>query len=231
MEIKKQVRNRVNHRMSAGGIAVLEKTTCLAAIQKRSLLVLVDEQNLSHSAGNLGYSLKCKTLARRIRAASKEAEIHLFTAANAGDEKAARKFNYSGYITHVKTIRLKPLPGGRQRRDSNIDNLFSYWTGLLTVSKVRDMVILASGDYGLAGELAEAIHSHDAGKNVEIVTLSLPGSTSQDLDAEKNQHITANLEIGLDLLAPLARSISQFSARALGGYRAFRYRNFINPSF
>jgi len=198
-----------------GCLGVLEKTTDLGAIKGRKVMVLLDEQNLSITARDLGYELKYGLLARRIREAAESARLHLFTASNPDGRNTSKRFEVLGYVTHVKTIRRKPLPDGGQRSDCNIDNLFAFWAGLLTVDNGWDVMVLASGDYGLSGELAEAICRRDTDNSTKLMTLSLPGSTAQDLDAQKNPNITANLEIGLDLLTPTNRSTRCFVARVL----------------
>lgn len=178
----------------------LETTTDLSPISGLKVLVLLDEQNLSITADGLGFSLDYAILARRIRSMAHKAELHLFTAANARDAGKGATFDALGYFVHIKRIRYVRLSADSVRRDSNVDNLFSFWAGILAPSCDTDVFLLASGDYGLAGELAQAICDHRAPQQVRVMTLSLPGSTSRDLDARKNPHVTANLEIGLDLL-------------------------------
>lgn len=182
----------------------LEQTTDLGAINDRRILVLLDEQNLSLGARDLGFRLDYDKLARRIRAATRHADLHLVTAAEADDTRPRRRFEALGYTVHVKLIRRVPLPNGHRRCDSNADNLFAFQTGLLLANGGTDAVVFGSGDYGLSGELAHALAGRK-GRKV-VMTLSLPESTSQDLDSRKNHHITANLEIGLDVMEPVSGS-------------------------
>jgi len=183
---------------------MLEKTTDLARIRARKVVFLLDEQNLSITAKKLGYTVKYDQLARRIRDNTKKAELRIFIASDPRSQAKAKRLKMLGYKVHVKNIRHKLLPNGEQRRDCNIDNIFAFWAGYCTQRNGHDVFVLGSGDYGLSGELSQAMHSLLGKRAAEVMTLSLPGSTAQDLDASRNKSISANLEIGLDLLSPLA---------------------------
>jgi hypothetical protein len=215
------------HPSAAADYAALERTTDLAAIKGRKTLVLLDEQNLSITARNLGYKLQYEQLAERIRETVESAELHIFVAADPADVRTAKEFAELGYVTHVKAIRHKFFPGRRQC-DCNVDNLFAFWTGQLTVGNKWDVIVLASGDYGLSGELSEAICRQHVNRPLQLTTLSLPGSTSQDLDARINPNITANLEIGLDLLKPLRLSTRRLPAAVSGSYRKLRFISHVS---
>jgi len=188
-----------------GFAGLLEHTTDLSAIAGKRTLVLLDEQNLSISARQLGYRLDYGRLARGIRSAAQAADLHLFMAVDQDAGREMLELKGQGYTVHAKTIRRIPLPGGRYRADTNVDNLFAFWTGLFAVKAgFCEVLMFGSGDYGLAGELAQAIKAGSRRRLPHVMTLSLPGSTSQDLDAHKNPHIKANLEIGLDLMEPVS---------------------------
>jgi hypothetical protein len=180
----------------------------------------VDEQNLSIGARDLGYELQHDLLANRLGTAARSAELHLFTAADLDTEVESR-FKNMPYIVHTKAIRRTRLDDGRYRSDCNIDNLFSFWVGVLAVKTTFNVIVFGSGDYGLAGELSKEIRSLRRKRSVQIMTLSLPGSTAQDLDSDENPDITANLEIGLDLLKPIAASFRRVTgARGAGCHRS-----------
>lgn len=200
----------------------LERTTDLGPIAGRKVLVLLDEQNLTIAARDHGYALPYNLLAKRIRRVTKTAELHIFIAAHQKDGRACKKLERSGYAVHVKTIRQKRFANGDRRCDSNIDNLFSFWAGLCVPNTACQVIVLGSGDYGLSGEIAQAICAQHRTDSVQIMTLSLPGSTSQDLDAYINRNVTANLEIGLDLMKPLPRLLCQIPAGSVAGSQKFR---------
>ena len=192
----KSIQPFLNHRV------ILEKCTRLNNVQNKRILVLVDEQNLSIAANKLGFRLQYDLLSAKLKEIAKRVRLHIFIASEIPDTKYKERFEAIGYKTHVKIIRYIPINGGRFRTDSNIDNLFAFWAGIFCKRNSYDVLILASGDFGLSGELASAFRQQKTGKPVQIMTLSLPGSTAQDLDARINPDITANLEIGLDVLQP-----------------------------
>lgn len=214
--------------LSTNGCLSLENTTDLTAIGNRKVLVLLDEQNLSITAKKLGFRLRYDLLTKRIRREAGSAKLHIFVASEPRGNGIIGQFKKVGYVVHVKTIRRKLLPNGRLTCDSNVDNLFAFWAGVYISRATFDVVVLGSGDYGVAGELSEAINRYRR-KPIEILTLSLPTSTSEDLDARINPNITANLEIGLDLLKPSVHTRCQLAAAAASSFGKFRFGNFINP--
>jgi hypothetical protein len=181
----------------------LELHTDLSALHGLRALVLVDEQNLSISAQHLGYRLNYRRLARNLQDSTTSASLHVFIAAPEENHWSVKQLGHFGYVVHVKTIRRIPRAGGQIRRDTNIDNLFAFWLGRFVAAAAYEAVVLATGDFGLSGELAPVIHRLVPSATLPVMTLSLPGSTAQDLDARRNRHIAANLEVGLDLLKPL----------------------------
>ena len=68
----------------------------------------------------------------------------------------------------------------------------------------------------------------------DTISLNVPlpdGVTIEEGFRDHGFRWTQNLEIGLDLLEPLAHSVHQFPPRTLGGYRKFRSGNPVNPNF
>ena len=204
---------------STGQIA-LEPTSDLDAISGQKILVLLDEQNLSGGASNLGCELDFGQLAVKIRSVAHAVDLHLFIAAERHDRNKPHQFEKKGYRVHVKTIRRIPVNNGHVRCDGNIDNHFAFWAGIFASRVRRRIIILGSGDFGLAGDLAEQISKARGLTKPEIMTLSLPGSTAQGNDARKNPFITANLEIGMDVLRRQRHSGYVHAAGAPGSYRA-----------
>jgi hypothetical protein len=190
----------------------------------------MDEQNLSISAEELGFKLNYGLLAERIHATSGGAELHIFAAAHSHDQSVSKRFQRLSYQPHIKTIRHIQRLGGREYLDCNIDNLFAFWAGSLTAKTACEVLLLASGDYGLSGELATAIRQQHS-RTVSIMTLSLPGSTAFDLDARTNPDIAANLEIGLDLLKPNGYSKRQLPAGYAGYNGRFSFNSLTDPLF
>lgn len=203
MEWKRK--NRKNHDLLSEVMwfAKLEKTTQLSAISKRKVLVLIDEQNLTRGVLDHNFMLQYDLLAEQIRSIASSAKLHIFIAAKANDGKRRKHFARTGYIVHIKTIRRK-CSDNQLQWDHNVDNLFAFWAGLIARRNRYDTLILASGDYGLSGEISEAIcQLRGPGNKLQIMSLSVTGSTSSGLETRWNPYIANNLKIGLDLLRPL----------------------------
>ena len=205
-----------NHRKSnlviwyKGNRIILNGLTNLKAIRDKKVLILLDEQNLSIAARQLGFDLDFRQLADRIHNITTQAQLHLFAASCSQDQTATDWFEAAGYRVHIKVVRYRKDEKGRIRCDTNIDNLFAFWAGIKGPSTNCEAIVLASGDYGLAGELAQAIRRQPRRCPVEIMTLSLPGSTAQGLNARRNGHITANMEVGQDVLRPKRNKFRYF---------------------
>jgi len=190
---------------------LLEQATDLASLKGKRIIVMLDEQNVSKGAEQLGLRMRYDLLAERVHAAAATAKLHVFLAARPGASDRVSEFERLGFIAHAKVVRYIRPNGRGSIRDANIDNLFSFWLGWLVRTTPVDMVVIGSGDYGLSGELAKEIRMLRSRRPIGVATLSLPGSTAQDLDARHNLNIRVNLEIGLDVLDPMV----QFDQRAV----------------
>ncbi len=206
-------------------LANFDKATRFNAIQNRKVLVLIDEQNLSIPTEQHNLVLQYDLLAKRIRSAASSAILHIFIAARSNDDERRKQLTRMGYVVHVKTIRKK-YSNGRPILDHNVDNLFAFWAGLYVRKIQHDVMILASGDYGLTGEISKAICTIRQDNSPLIMSLSLPGSTSQGLNAQWNRYIKANIHIGLDLLGPLYQQTHWSNG---GNGKIHRYK--ANPFF
>jgi len=199
-------------------LAKLERTTQLSAIANNKVLVLIDEQNLTRGVLDHNFMLQYDLLAEQIHSSAKSAKLHIFIADNTNYGKRRKHFARLGYIVHTKTIRPK-ISKNRYGWDRNVDNLFAFWAGLIARRNRYDTLILASGDYGLSGEISEAICKLRGPSNkLQIMSLSVSGSTSSGLKARWNPYIAANLKIGLDLLKPLSPSFMWFFGRNGNGH-------------
>jgi len=181
----------------------LEPATVLEDLRGQTVLTFLDEQNLSKGARNHGLELDYRLLAERIRGAAKRVRLHLFTASADPDSPDVGMLRKHGYLVHTRAAREVRRSDGLIKPDINIDSLLAFWVGQLAVKTKAQVILLGSGDYALVGVLAAAIQVSRNGRGIAVMTLSLPGSTAQDLDARVNPHISANLEIGRDVLRPL----------------------------
>jgi len=228
----RHIKNRKHQGCGPVHCGILERGTDLTSVSGRRLLVLLDEQNLSITAKKQGFRLQYDLLAKRFKTVAETAELHIFMAVELWYEATKRqRFEESGYTVHLKRIRSRQFANGRRKCESNIDNLFAFWAGMSALRAEPEILVLGSGDYGLSGELAKETCEQRRNKAMSVMTLSLPGSTSQDLDAETNPNITANLEIGLDLLKPLAKRKLSSAAVTVSSFRWFRFGSFVDHIF
>lgn len=183
-------------------IDIAPVTGPMQPLQDRCVLLLADVENLSYSARNrLGQRISYDVLTTKLAKATANCQSHAFFSkpANAGDG-LSRYFTGLGWTAHTRDIAVVPTRQGIKRL-ANADNLILFKAGLLISRHSADVVIIASGDGELVCDLAEAITALP--KPRQVFTLSLAGSTSRRLDAERNRLIAANLEIGRDCLKPL----------------------------
>jgi hypothetical protein len=184
-------------RASQTVVHIAALTGPLAALAGRKVLVLADVENLSYGARDLGYKISYRTLADRLRAASRACALHAFFSREAGDEARAHYFEARGWVAHQRDIQVVRTCRGAERL-SNSDNLILFTAGVLVSRSDAEAVVVASGDGTLVCELAAAIRALP--RRRQVITLSLAGSTSWRLDAAKNPDIAANIEIGRDCL-------------------------------
>jgi len=186
---------------SVRGIHIAEKTGPLAILNGRKVLVLVDVENLNHSAYRLGFKVSYQMLGDRLRNLAKYCTLHAFFSCNQGDEGWNQYFIRRGWIPHPNDIEIINTYHGINRL-ANSDSLIIFTAGMLASRGNSDLVIIASGDGQLVCDIAKGLCSLP--KERHIATLSLAGSTSRRLDATKNAHILENIELGQDCLRPIA---------------------------
>lgn len=170
-----------------------------------SIIVLADVENLSYSAKNLGYQVLYKKLATKISEVSSSSKLHAFFSADHNEDELARLFLETGWIPHIHHIEIVQTYKGTERL-ANSDNLILFRAGQIAANENAEIFILASGDGKLVSDLAKFLTSLPS--RPRVLTLSLPGSTSFRLNADANQHICSNLEIGLDCLKPLYAEVA-----------------------
>jgi hypothetical protein len=192
----------VGRRVSQGrgsqrDIEVSRTTNPLELLSGRRALVLADVQNISVGAEQLGYKLSYRLLAERLRGATRSCSLHAFFAAGTNGDRLTEYFVERGWGSHPYPIHSVRTHRGVERR-TNTDFLLAFFAGALVRSSNADVVGICSGDGGLVADVARAIAEFP--KQRDVVTLSLAGSTAWALDAAVNGFITANIEIGQDVL-------------------------------
>jgi hypothetical protein len=171
----------------------------LQVLTGRSLLVLIDDQNLQLSARALGYKVSYRSLAALLKKTARAAALHTVFAHHVGDPRRSAYFRLAGWTPHTRTVDRVRTHRGVETR-ANADNLLVFLAGTLASRSTAATVLIGSGDGDLVCDLATALQALPTRR--QVVTLSLAGSTSHRLDASRNPAIAANVELGLDALRP-----------------------------
>lgn len=173
----------------------------LDVLRRRHVLVLADDENLRYSARDLGLKVSYSTLGELLRRASRRCALHTFFSHESHDGRRAAYFASRGWVPHGYVIRTVDTCRGPKRL-ANSDPLILFTAGQLVAQAKPRTVVIASGDGTLVCDLAAFLS--DFSKRIDVVTLSLPHSTSSRLDAAINPLISANVELGADCLAAAA---------------------------
>lgn len=172
-------------------------TAPLDALVDRDVLILADDENLRYGARDLGYQLSLSRLAQCLKRHAWRCVLHAFFSREPGDESRCQYLRERGWIPHPRDIETVQTHRGIECL-ANSDNDLLFAAGNLASRGTADVVVLASGDGSLVCDLARNLRQLPRART--ILTLSLAGSTSYRLDAARNPHIDANVEIGLDCL-------------------------------
>ncbi len=193
----KWIPDAVRQRTHKPGIEIAEVTGPMNSIEGRRLLTVVDVENLTYSARELGFKVSYKMLADKLRQAARSCVLHAFFSRERGDERWGSYFAARGWIPHPNDIETVQTYQGKKRL-ANSDNMILFNAGLFISRSTADTIVLASGDGSMVCDIAKFLS--ELPKPREVVTMSLAGSTSWRLDAKKNQYISCNIELGKDCL-------------------------------
>ena len=171
----------------------------LDRLEGRRILALLDVENLTISTRQAGFELIYAKLADRLKSASRAACLHAVLSVDPNDTCDREHMEQSGFTVHTRNIQR--LPGGR--KTANADNLFAFKAGVLVTRSKANLVVLGSGDGQLCDDIAQFIGTLP-GKR-EVLTLSVAGATSSLLNARTNSAIAENIEVGCDVLTPMAQ--------------------------
>ena len=189
-------------RLSLSGHPLPARTSGLAALHGRRVLVLLDGENISYSLKPTADCDYAKLAALLLQHASGGADLHAFASAQPGAavNYARSYFNAAGYVPHVEPIEVVNGAGGLRKR-ANSDNEILMHDARLIVTERPDWVVLASGDGDLGCDVARFIARET--KGVQFMTLGLRGSFSRRLRVDQNRQVTCNSWIGADVLVRL----------------------------
>ena len=152
----------------------------------------MDLENLIYSARGLDFYLELRVLTDLLRGATRACVLHAVYSGQPDDASPRRdELEDLGWRVHINSI------------GTNSDSLILWKAGSLLTRSQADCVLLGSGDGDLVETLAHCVKQH-LDKPRDVFTLSLPGSTSQRLNALHNPLISQNVEIGRDCLTPFS---------------------------
>lgn len=173
-----------------------------AVVRGHTVLMIIDEQNLSHCARDLGFDVDYERLGVLFGQRASTCQCHAVFSVASGDRERRAYFAQSGWTTHVRDVQIVKQ-GNERVRITDADPYIIFTAGLLVSRSPASTIILGSGDGHLVSEIAAAIGTLP--KPRKVCTLSLAGSTSYRLKADQNQYIAGNIELGLDCLTPSRR--------------------------
>lgn len=176
------------------------QTSPLHVLKNKRVLVLADVENIRYSAKNLGFRFSFGALKKILATVCEIEACHAFFSAPIPANTHEQYFEKRGWKAHVHPIETVQTYRGLKKR-ANSDNLILFKSGLLVSRSQADTILIASGDGDLVTDLARAILMLP--KIRQVITLSLPASTSYRLDATVSPYIEENMEIGADCLCPL----------------------------
>lgn len=184
------------------------RTGPLTTLNGKHVLVIADLENLRYSSARLGFVIDVAGLGRCLTAASAKCALHLgatvvpdlVNEAVTFSQQCGWKANIDPRESFITTHR-QSTHAEEPRNNVNADNLLSFMAGCLVTRTQAEVIVLASGDGRLVHSLARRVHN--LARTRQVLTCSLPGSTSQLLDARRNPFIAGNIEIGRDCLLPL----------------------------
>jgi hypothetical protein len=193
-----RTRRRFPERRRSSAV-IEERTGPLELLRGRAVLLLLDEENIRFGARDLGRKASFRRLREQVQAHAASSVCHAFLTTNEDNNARVKYLAARGYQVHVQ--RADQHPDSHAGRPTNADPFMLFHSGVIVSRSTATAVIIATGDGGLALSLAQSIRSLP--KRRAILTLSLPGSTAQRLDARRTALVDHNLEIGSDCLRPL----------------------------
>lgn len=194
------IRNVEKNNKNHSNLIIAKHTGPLVPIVNRKVLLLADIENLFYSARDLGQKVSFRQLAILIRQNASAARLYAFYSRQVGDNRRDGYFQERGWKPIPNDIQVVQTHQGTKRR-ANSDNLILVYAGYLISRSQADVICIASGDGAMVSDLARVIATFP--KSRTVVTLSLAGSTSYQLDARQNDYIDENIELGMDCLIPI----------------------------
>lgn len=190
-----------NHAASSAtkNALVVGNTSHLDQLFGKSVLVILDAENITYSARNLGFEPDYRSMAHLLSGQTRQVAMHAFYSREPANAHFDQAFQLMGWTPHPYTIRTVEDHRG-SRKLTNSDHNILFHTGSLVCRHQADTLLIASGDGDLVSDIASGIA--DMGIPMDVMTLSLRGSTSHRILHHQNAHIAANGFLGQDCLNP-----------------------------
>ena len=161
-------------------------------------LFIIDAENLNYSLSQIGYKPDYAAINKRLEAVSESLQAHVFmTSPDQTMEAKRRYFASVGIAPHLRAVN-SILTVGQPNKHLNSDNEMLLRLGFLCGQRRFDTVILGTGDGALG--CAAANFLAEMTKPPKVYTLSVQGSTSNQLLAGSNWLVNDNLILGADMV-------------------------------
>lgn len=185
-----------NHRHPRRTAAIPAATGPMDLLRGQRSAVVLDVENLTASAHNLGREFDYCALHAAMKAAGSRPEVHAVFSRQSCDERWVSYFRECDIIPHPRQVKRIATRDG-VRETTNSDVTIAVICGLVA-ARQPDELILGTGDGQLALDIVESLLAHLP--RLRIVTLGVPGSVSSALRAESRIH--GHLTAGADCLKP-----------------------------
>ena len=185
-----------NHRQPRRTATIPTTTGPMDLLRGQRSAVVLDVENLTASAHNLGREFDYCALHAAMKAAGSRPEVHAVFSRQSCDERWVSYFRECDIIPHPRQVKRIVTHNG-VRETTNSDVTIAVICGLVT-ARQPDELVLGTGDGQLALDIVESLLAHSP--RLRIVTLGVPGSVSSALRSESRIH--GHLTAGVDCLKP-----------------------------
>lgn len=185
-----------NHRAPRRKAAIPAATGPMDLLRGKQTTVILDVENLTASAHNLGREFDYCALHAAMKAAGSRPEVHAVFSRQSCDERWVSYFRDCDIIPHPRQVKRIVTHNG-VRETMNSDVAIAVICGLVA-ARQPDELVLGTGDGQLALDIVEVLLAQMP--RLRIVTLGVPGSVSTALRAEPRIH--GHLAAGADCLKP-----------------------------
>lgn len=181
------------------GLPIAEETGPADLLKRQDCLWIFDDENLRLSARDHDLAVSYQALVKWAQGHVNRSWFHAIYSAEPGSSLAVSRAEY--FRQRSITPHIQPIEKDHGHRpQTNADNFVLFMAGLLVSRSPASVVILGTGDGDLGHDLCRFIQVLPKART--LVTLSIANSTSQRLNAEINDYVDGNIELGMDCFRP-----------------------------